>query len=60
MNDPTAQQKARLTLPLQRHTVFSPLMRPSVLAEYAFKAVKAAGITTVGVRGVDSVCIVTQ
>jgi 20S proteasome subunit alpha 1 len=30
------------------------------VAEYAFKAVKAAGITTVGVRGVDSVCIVTQ
>jgi 20S proteasome subunit alpha 1 len=29
-------------------------------AEYAFKAVKAAGITTVAVRGSDSVCIVTQ
>jgi 20S proteasome subunit alpha 1 len=28
--------------------------------EYAFKAVKAAGITTVAVRGSDSVCIVTQ
>ena len=31
-----------------------------MFSEYAFKAVKAAGITTVGVRGSDSVCIVTQ
>lgn len=29
-------------------------------AEYAFKAVKAAGITSIGVRGKDSVCVVTQ
>lgn len=29
-------------------------------AEYAFKAVKAAGITSIGVRGRDSVCVVTQ
>lgn len=28
--------------------------------EYAFKAVKAAGITSIGVRGSDSVCVVTQ
>ena len=28
--------------------------------EYAFKAVKAAGITSIGVRGKDSVCVVTQ
>lgn len=28
--------------------------------EYAFKAVKAAGITSIGVRGKDSVCFVTQ
>jgi len=31
-----------------------------VLTEYAFKAVKAAGITSIGVRGNDSVCVVTQ
>ncbi len=29
-------------------------------SEYAFKAVKAAGITSIGVRGKDSVCFVTQ
>jgi len=28
--------------------------------EYAFKAVKTAGITSIGVRGKDSVCVVTQ
>lgn len=28
--------------------------------EYAFKAVKASGITSIGVRGKDSVCFVTQ
>lgn len=28
--------------------------------EYAFKAVKAAGITSIAVRGKDSVCFVTQ
>lgn len=31
-----------------------------VFVEYAFKAVKAAGITSIGVRGKDSVCFVTQ
>jgi hypothetical protein len=30
------------------------------VSEYAFKAVKAAGITSIGVRGTDSVCFVTQ
>lgn len=29
-------------------------------AEYAFKAVKAAGITSIAVRGKDSVAVVTQ
>jgi 20S proteasome alpha/beta subunit len=29
-------------------------------AEYAFKAIKAVGITSIGVRGKDSVCVVTQ
>jgi 20S proteasome subunit alpha 1 len=29
-------------------------------AEYAFKAVKAAATTSIGVRGKDSVCVVTQ
>ncbi|PNX85450.1 proteasome subunit alpha type-6-like protein, partial [Trifolium pratense] len=28
--------------------------------EYAFKAVKSAGNTSIGVRGKDSVCVVTQ
>ena len=31
-----------------------------VCAEYAFKAVKAASTTSIGVRGSDSVCVVTQ
>lgn len=31
-----------------------------VFVEYAFKAVKAAGITSIAVRGKDSVCFVTQ
>jgi 20S proteasome subunit alpha 1 len=29
-------------------------------AEYAFKAIRTAGLTSVGVPGVDSVAIVTQ
>ena len=29
-------------------------------AEYAFKAVKTSGLTSIGVRGADSVCVVTQ
>jgi hypothetical protein len=31
-----------------------------VCAEYAFKAVKSSGVTSIGVRGKDSVCVVTQ
>ena len=31
-----------------------------MVAEYAFKAVKSSGITSIGVRGKDSVIVVTQ
>ncbi|KAL9252654.1 Proteasome subunit alpha type-6-like protein [Drosera capensis] len=44
-----------------RHiTIFSPEERLFQSMRYAFEAVKAAGITSIGVRGKDSVCVVTQ
>ena len=43
------------------HRLFAdvPFLSPC-LAEYAFKAIKSVGITSIGVRGKDSVCVVTQ
>ena len=41
--------------------VVQNLTEPCILpAEYAFKAVKAAGNTSIAVRGKDSVAVVTQ
>nr|ANM86164.1 proteasome subunit alpha type-6-A [Stygiella incarcerata] len=42
-----------------RISIFSPEGRLYQI-EYTFKAVKSAGFTSVAVRGVDSVCVVTQ
>ena len=38
---------------------FFHFRRPA-FPEYTFKAIKAAGLTSVGVRGDDSCCVVTQ
>lgn len=52
---------------LVRHGVFAQAFSRLLIilfddfgTEYAFKAVKAAGITSIAVRGKDSVCVVTQ
>ena len=39
---------------------FSPLPFCWIRPEYAFKAVKSVGVTSIAVRGKDSVCFVTQ
>ena len=37
-----------------------PFLPLRAFTEYAFKAIKSVGITSIGVRGKDSVCVVTQ
>jgi hypothetical protein len=59
------QNPSFLFLPPHRSLDLGRTCSPSDLcrylyAEYAFKAVKSAGVTSIGVRGADSVCVVTQ
>ena len=44
------------------HRLFAdvPFLPLRAFTEYAFKAIKSVGITSIGVRGKDSVCVVTQ
>jgi len=42
------------------HHLMPGLRQARRFAEYAFKAVKSSGVTSIGVRGKDSVCVVTQ
>lgn len=49
-----------LRLPGTAHTHAHCPARPPGHTEYAFKAVKTAGVSSIGVRGKDSVVFVTQ